>query len=175
MKSLSKTRVLKALKRLDELAPKTFEMVIGGGVAMLCAYDSPLHTWDVDAILKHITLDQIKKAATQVAKELNLPADWLNSWFSSFTHNLPPDFSDRLQLIFKGKKITGYALGKEDLLILKCCAHRTKDKGHARLLIRKKTNHRFVMKHLEQLLRKKLLPDAKPIEFLEDLLDEELT
>ncbi len=175
MKNLSKNRVFKALKRLDELAPHSFEMIIGGGVAMLCAYDSPLHTWDVDAILKHITLDKIKKSVLQVAKELNLPADWLNSWFSSFTHNLPSDFSKRLQLLFKGKKITAYALGKEDLLILKCCAHRPKDKGHARILIRKKANHHFVMKHLEQLLKKKLLPDTKPIEFLEDLLDEELT
>ena len=104
MKNLSKNRVFKALKRLDELAPHSFEMIIGGGVAMLCAYDSPLHTWDVDAILKHITLDKIKKSVLQVAKELNLPADWLNSWFSSFTHNLPSDFSKRLQLLFKGKE-----------------------------------------------------------------------
>ena len=175
MKSLSKNRVFKALKRLDELVPHAFDMIIGGGVAMLCAYDSPLHTWDVDAILKHITLDQIKKPVEQVSKELNLPIDWLNSWFSSFTHNLPPDFQNRLKLIFHGKKITAYALGKEDILILKCCAHRTKDIGHARILIRKKANHHFVMKHLEQLLKKKILPDSKPIEFLEDLLDEELS
>ena len=175
-KNLDKSTVLKALKRLDELSPFSFEMIIGGGVAMLCAYEIPLHTLDVDALLKKITLDQIKKEVAQVAQELNLPPDWINSWFASFTYTLPHDFSTRLQPLFKGDKITAQALGKEDLLILKCCAHRAKDKGHARILIRKGANHSFVMKHLEKLVEKKIIPDTtKSIEFLEDLLDEELS
>lgn len=173
MKTFEKKSLIKALKRLDELAPSSFEMIIGGGAAMVYSYGSPLHTGDVDAVLKHITMDQVKKSVHQVAREQDLPADWLNSWFSSFTHNLPQDFSKRLKLILKGKKIKAYVLGPEDLLIMKCCAHRAKDIGHARLLLRAGADHQFVMNHLEDLYEKKILMDERPIEFLEDLLDRE--
>jgi len=172
---LNKSNILKALKRMDESAPFSFEMIIGGGVAMLI-YGSSLHTWDIDVILKKASLDQIKKHTTQVAKEFNLPDDWINSWFSSFTYTLPRDFTNRLKTFFKGKNITAQVLGKEDLLILKCCAHRSKDKGHARILIRSGVDHVFVMKHLEKLAKKKILQNTiTPIEFLEDVLDEELS
>ena len=174
MKKLNKKNIFKALKRLDELAPKPFEMIIGGGTAMLCAYDSPLQTFDVDVILKHITMKEIEKAVWRISEDMNLPKDWLNSWYTSFTHTLPMSFSKRLQLIFKGKKIKAYVLGLEDLLIMKCCAHRAKDIGHARILIRKKVDYEFVLNHLEKLLKKNILPNAKPIEFLEEILDQEL-
>ena len=173
MNTLEKKNLLKAFKRLDELTTDSFEMIVGGGAAMICAYGSPLHTGDVDAVLKHTTMDQIKKPVRQVAKELDLPADWVNSWYSSFTHNLPQDFSKRLKLIFKGKKIKIYVLGPEDLLIMKCCAHRAKDVGHARLLLKRGADYQFVMNHLEDLNKKQILLNEKPIEFLEDLLDRE--
>ena len=175
IKPLNKKIVLKALKRLDQLAPKPFKTIIGGGTAMLCAYDVPLHTVDVDAILQNITIEEIEKSIWQISKDMDLPKNWFNIWYSSFTYTLPADFSKRLKLIFKGKKIKVYALGPEDLLIMKCCAHRAKDVGHARTLIRKKANHEFVLKHLEQLLEKNILPNAKPIEFLEEIVDQELT
>ena len=136
----NKKNILMALQKLDQLAPCSFEMIVGGGAAMMCAYGSPLSTADVDAVLKPIGISEIKKAVQKIAKELNLPVDWLNTWYSSFTHNLPLDFRDRLKELFKGKKMTAYALGAEDLLILKCCAHRAKDIGHARILIRKKAD-----------------------------------
>ena len=117
--------------------------------------------------------DQLKKITHQIAKERDLPGDWINSWYSGFTHNLPKNFGDRLELIFQGKKITAYALSAEDMLILKCCAHRPKDVSHARILIRKNPNHQFVRKHLKSLIKKKLLPDEKAVEFLDDILDRE--
>ncbi|MCZ0931814.1 MAG: DUF6036 family nucleotidyltransferase [Oligoflexia bacterium] len=167
----SKRSILTALKKLDQLAPRPFEMIVGGGAAMICAYESPLSTVDIDAVLKPVSINEIKPAVQKIAKDLNLPVDWLNTWYSSFTHNLPQDFRDRLHFIFKGKKIKAYALGAEDLLILKCCAHRTKDIGHARILIRKKANPVFVRNHLEKLMKKKLLQNNKAIEFLNDILD----
>ena len=167
--------IFEAIKRLDKLSHKPFEMIIGGGTAMLCAYNSPLQTFDVDAILKNTTIKEIQKAIWQIAKDMDLPKDWFNSWYANFTYTLPADFSKRLKLIFKGKKIKAFVLGPEDLLIMKCCAHRAKDAGHVRLLIRKKADHEFVLKHLEKLLKKKILPNIKPIEFLEEILDQELT
>lgn len=174
MKKLNKQNVLKALKSLDNLVSKPFEMIIGGGTAMLCAYDSPLQTFDVDVILKNTTMKEIEKAVWQVSEDMGLPKDWLNSWYAGFTHILPESFSKRLQLIFKGKKIKAYVLGMEDLLIMKCCAHRAKDIGHARILIRKKVDYEFVLNHLEKLTAKNILPNFKPIEFLEEILDQEL-
>ena len=167
----NKKSILTALKKLNQLAPRPFEMIIGGGSAMICSYGSPLSTVDIDAVLNPISISDIKPAVQKIAKDLNLPADWLNTWYSSFTHNLPQNFKTRLNLIFKDKKITAYTLGAEDLLILKCCAHRTKDIGHARILIRKKANPFFVRQHLEQLLEKKLLQNNKAIEFLDDILE----
>ena len=174
MKKLNKKSVFRVFRKLDILAPKPFEMIIGGGTAMLCAYGSPLQTFDVDVILKNITMKEIEKPVRRISEDMELPSDWLNSWYAGFTYTLPPDFSKRLKLIFKGQKITAYVLGSEDLLIMKCCAHRAKDIGHARILIRKKTDHKFVLNHLEKLLEKNILPNAKPIEFLEEILDQEL-
>ena len=174
MKQLTKQKVLKALKSLDHLAPKPFEMIIGGGTAMLCAYNSPLQTFDVDVILKNATMKEIEKAVWKVSEDMGLPKDWLNSWYASFIHTLPEDFSKRLKLIFKGKNIKAYVLGMEDLLIMKCCAHRVQDITYARILIRKKVDFIFVLNHLEELADKNILPDVKSVEFLGDILNQEL-
>ena len=174
MEKLNKKVVFKIFKKLDKLAPKPFKMIIGGGTAMLYAYGSPLQTFDIDAVLQNITLKEIEKIIHQISEDMNLPKDWLNSWYSSFTYTLPKDFFKRLKLIFKGSKMKAYALGAEDLLIMKCAAHRAKDTGHARILIRKKADYKFVLNHLEKLLEKDILPNSKPIEFLEEILDQEL-
>lgn len=172
MKKLNKTLIKAALQRLDELAFKPFELIIGGGAAMLYCYNSPLRTWDIDAIPKRITYPEIQTLIHQVAEQLHLPQDWLNTWYSSFTHTLPKDFAHRLKQIFKGKKLQGFVLGPEDMLILKCCAHRAKDISHARILVQNHADSAMVMKHLESLWKKKILPDEQALEFLEDIMEE---
>jgi hypothetical protein len=37
-----------------------------------------------------------------VAHELDIPADWLNPYFATFTHVLPMDFEARLTTVFEG-------------------------------------------------------------------------
>ena len=170
-KDFTKIRMLKALNRLDELLTQPIELIVGGGAAMVCVYDFPLHTYDIDAVLKKTSLDEIKPLVHKVATEMGLPKDWLNTWYSTFTHNLPEDFNTRLQPFFKGRHILAQALGPEDILILKCCAHRKKDLGHVRFLIRKKTDYEFVINHLENLRGKKIIPNDDVIEFLEKALD----
>ena len=173
-KSFNKTLIARAFQRLDELAPKPFEMIVGGGAAMISAYGCPLATKDIDAVLKGADLEQLKGPVHQTARELELPLDWLNSWFASFTYALPKDFERRLRLIFEGKNIAARALGPEDMLILKCCAHRAKDIGHAKILIRQKANHRFVRRRLERLIEKQLIPGGEDaVLFLEDILEGE--
>ncbi len=172
MEKLNKKSIKAALQKMDELSLKSFELIIGGGAAMLYCYGSPLGTWDIDAIPKKISYPEIQDLIQQVSKQLHLPRDWLNTWYSSFTHTLPKEFLHRLKQIFKGKKLQAFALGPEDMLILKCCAHRAKDVSHARTLVQNHADSSMVMKHLEFLRKKRILPDDQAIEFLEDIMEE---
>ena len=103
---------------------------------MVLAHGYPLATSDVDALPKQTSFEEIDAAVKRVAIELNLPSDWLNPYFSSFTHVLPADFTSRLVRVFSRERLSVEALGREDMLIMKCFAHRPKDLGHARALLR---------------------------------------
>ncbi len=173
VEKLTKLDMMKALRRFDEHLTQGVELLVGGGAAMVCVYDFPLHTTDIDVVLKNTSIDKIQPIVHQVAQELGLTEDWLNTWYSSFTYTLPEDFYKRIRPFFNGNYLLAHALGPEDLLVLKCCAHRIKDLGHARFLIRKNADYRFVMNHLEKLLEKNILLDEKPLEFLENVLEKE--
>ncbi|MCY4513012.1 MAG: DUF6036 family nucleotidyltransferase, partial [Bdellovibrionales bacterium] len=128
-KELNKKDVLKAIQALDTIADKAFEIIITGGSAMMYSYKFPLGTIDVDVIIRKAELNEVDKYIKKTAKKLNLAPNWMNMWVSSFAHYLPNDYEKRLNIIFKGKKIIAKTIGKEDILILKCFAHRGKDVG----------------------------------------------
>ena len=171
-KEFNKKNILKALQTLDSIADKSFELIIAGGSAMICSYKFPLGTADVDAIVRKAELIEVDTYIKKTAKKLGLVPDWLNMWVSSFTHYLPDDYEDRLNVIFKGKKITAKTLGKEDILILKCFAHRGKDISHVKALIKQKADIEFVENHIQKLIKKNLPLSKKALEFLYDILDE---
>ena len=171
-KEFGKQDILKALKTLDSLAKNPFEIIIAGGSAMICSYQFPLGTTDVDAIIKKSNLSEVDIYIKKTAKRLSLSPDWLNIWVSSFTHYLPGDYENRLNILFKGEQITAKTLGKEDILILKCFAHRGKDIAHARALIKQKTDIDFVENHINNLIAKNWPQAKKALDFLYDILDE---
>ena len=171
-KELNKEKILSALKELDNITTKKFDLIMGGGSAIICSYGFPLGTTDVDVIIKKAELSEVDKYIKKTARKLSLPLDWMNTWFSSFTHYLPLDYEKRLVLLFKGEKIVVKTFGKEDLLILKCFSHRAKDVSHAKILIRKKADIPFVEKHIQRMIGKKLPKAEKALNFLYDLLDE---
>jgi hypothetical protein len=79
MELLTKNQILSALRRLGELAKEAhieLELSIYGGCAMLLAFDRRAITRDVDAIFH--PLEETKPLIAQVAKEMNLPDEWLN-------------------------------------------------------------------------------------------------
>ena len=168
----NKKTALKALQTLDSCSDKNFELIIAGGSAMICSYGYPLGTADIDAIVKKADLSEVDIYIKKTAKKLSLALDWLNMWVSSFTHYLPDDYEDRLSILFKGKKITVKTFGKEDILILKCFAHRGKDVGHAKALIKQKADINFVENHIKELIKKNLPESKKALDFLYDILDE---
>jgi hypothetical protein len=173
MESLTKDRMIAALNALDAILPKTLTLIVGGGGAMLLAYNFPLATADIDAVAKGLPEEELKEYILRVARDLNLPPDWLNSWYSSFTHVLPADYADRLVNIFTGKKLTALALSKQDLLLMKCFAGRKKDITHARVLVRGGADTGQVEKIIEALQKRQIPGAAKALEFLDDILDME--
>jgi len=173
METLTEEKMREALRALDALLNVNVGLIIGGGGAMLLAHHFPLATADIDAVPRGLSSDELAPFIEKVARELKLPLDWLNPWYSNFTYVLPPDFSERLVSVFSGRFLTAQALGKEDLLLMKCFAHRPKDIAHARALVRAGADADMVFQRIEELQKRKI-PEAKPAqEFLEDILDKE--
>lgn len=164
-----------ALKALDRHLPSKAIILIGGGSAMLLAYHIPLTTSDIDGLILSgpLTAAELDPLVKRVAKELGLSPHWYNDYFNTFTFSLPKDFRERLVPVYKGKNLTALALGKEDLLIMKCFAGREKDIGHARSLIRKGVDTEMVVRHLESLIAKGIPKSEEALSFVNDLLDEE--
>lgn len=171
MKSLTASEMRSSLEQLDDLLPRELTLIIGGGGAMLLAYSFPLATSDIDAVAKGIPFDELKPLIEKVALARNLPPDWLNPWYSSFTFVLSDDYAERLVLVFKGRLLSVQALGREDLLLMKCFAHRQKDIAHARELIRSGAKTDIVYNRLDELLTKKIPGARAAFEFLEDMID----
>ena len=87
----------------------------------------------------------------------------------SFSYVLPKDYDERLIPIFKGKNMNAFALGVEDLLILKCFAGRERDIGHARFLIKKCKNLTLIEKHLESLLDQRVPKAQEALDFFDEI------
>ena len=175
MGPLTKEVMLAALKALDQKLSKAeipISLIMGGGGAMILAHHFPKGTTDIDAIPKGQSPEVLDPFVKQVAKELAIEPDWLNPYFSTFSITLPTDYSTRLIEVFNGKSLTVQALGKEEMLIMKCFAHRAKDIPHARALIQGKVNLDLVEKRLDELQSKKMPGSQQAIDFLQMLLDE---
>jgi hypothetical protein len=168
---LSKKIFLQALTRLSELLVEPVTLIAGGGGAMILAHNFPLSTTDLDAVPKSISPIELDVFVKQIAIEQGLAVDWLNPYFSTFTHTLPADYGSRLISVFKTDKLEVLALGREDLLIMKCFAARAKDIAHAKALIKAKADIAFVEKHIESLKKKRIPGAEKALDFLDDVQD----
>jgi hypothetical protein len=82
---MNREHILQALRHLGNLALKKgirLEISIYGGAAFLLAYNSREATKDIDAILQPREVGE--RLAAQVARELDLPEDWLNADVTQF-------------------------------------------------------------------------------------------
>ena len=164
----------KALEALDRRLPKKTTILIGGGSAMLLRHGIALSTSDIDALVlsSELTPAEIDPLVKGVARDLGISPHWYNDYFNTFTFSLPNDFRSRLKPVFEGKNLTALALGKEDLLVMKCFAGREKDVGHARVLLKKGADEGLVEGHLNSLAGKKVPGADKALRLFHDLLDE---
>lgn len=171
MQSLTADKMRQGLKALDQLLPRDLLLIIGGGGAMLLAHGFPLATTDIDAVPKGIPMEELSPLIEQVARQLDFPVDWLNPWYASFTHVLPADYSQRIVEVFSGQHLKAQALGKDDMLLMKCFAHRKKDIAHARALVKSGARTEFVYDRIEELEQKRIPGTDAAAEFLDDILD----
>lgn len=171
---MEKSMMLKAIKALDRHLTQPVQLLIGGGAAMLLAYDVPISTMDIDGLIinSEMTPAELEPFIKKVASELKINPHWYSSYFSTFTYTIPSDYKDRLKTIYSGKNLRVFALGMEDLLIMKCFAGREKDIGHARAMIRKGANLDIVEGHIEKLAEKGIPGADKALEFLDELREQ---
>ncbi|USN48182.1 MAG: hypothetical protein H6626_03585 [Pseudobdellovibrionaceae bacterium] len=169
---MDKSQMIRALECLDAKLDRPTRLVLGGGGALILAHGLPLVTHDLDAVPLDMELSELDRLIKQVSVELQIPGDWMNPYFSTFTHTLPADYKDRLAVAFQGQNLKVLALGKDEMLIMKCFAHRLKDVGHAKALIKKGARVKFVESHIEKLLEKRIPLAQEALDFLDELVDE---
>lgn len=163
-----------ALALLDEQIPASARLVVGDDAAMILAYGFTFAVLDVDAFAAQggLSLAELDSVSKDVAKQLDIEPDWLNSHFFTFTYVLPQDYPTRLRSILEGNRLSVDALGAEDLLIMKCFAARDKDRPHAIHLIKRCTDLSIVDKQIT-LLSDKGIPGAdKAADYFDDLREE---
>jgi|JI6StandDraft_1071083.scaffolds.fasta_scaffold294915_1 hypothetical protein len=164
-----KALALEAFSLLDARLVEPIRLILGGGTAMLLAHGHPASTTDADVFPVRGTLEAIEPHARAVAAELGVAPDWLNQWFTTFTHVLPSSYAERLVRVFEGRHLVVDALGAEDLLIMKCFAGRDKDRSHAVRLVRQAKDLELVDSHLSLLLEKRIPGADKAADFFDDL------
>jgi len=171
-KPLSAEVMHMAFSHLDSLLDRSVTLIMGGGGAMILAHQYPLATTDVDAIAKGIDLDKLDAMVKAVAKQLDLPPDWLNPYFSSFSYVIPEDFQKRTVEVFRGKRLLVEALGREEMLIMKCFAHRAKDRAHAKALLKLGVDMRLVENQMEALKVNRIPGTQVAMDFLDEMTEE---
>lgn len=171
---MKKNQMLEAFWKLDQHLKGPVRLIVGGGAALVAAYNVPISTLDVDGVPDKFSMElsDFKKEVRAVGRELGIAQDWLNDHFSTFLFVLPPDYGQRLKTICKGRYLEVCALGKEDLLLMKCFAGREKDIPHARVLIRKGAILKIVDNRIQELVEKKIPGATKASDFLDDLCEE---
>jgi len=133
-KLLARKDILQALERLSEILEARgikADLFVVGGAAMALAFKARPATRDIDAVFKR--RNEVFKAAAQVARELDLPDEWLNDSSKRFLGR--PDRRPLPILDLPGLRLM--AGSPEYLLAMKILADRhDRDRQDLRLLIR---------------------------------------
>lgn len=160
---------LRALGALDQKLTEPTRLVLGGGTAMILAHGHTVATTDADVFPTRGSLADIDPHAKAVARELDLEPDWLNPWFTTFTHVLPSDYGSRLVTVFDGARLRVDALGAEDLLVMKLFAGRDKDRPHTIRLLKQAANLDLVDRQLSTLIDQRIPGAQKAADLFDDL------
>lgn len=173
---LNKSIALKALELLDakltSAGLKNIQMAIGDGGAMMLHHEYDGMTMDIDAVPTNIDFEELKPFILEISIELQISADWINPFFSAFTHYLPSDASHRMKKIFSGKNLKIKSLGAEDILIMKLMAGRNRDRPHIMHLKKKKLNLVIIENRLEELVKIHPKEANKALNWFDEIFNE---
>lgn len=171
---MDKPQMMEAFQRLDQRLKAPTRVIVGGGAALVAAYDIPISTRDVDGVPDRgsMELSEFKEEVRAVGRDLQIDQDWLNDYFSTFLFVLPADYGGRLVAIYKGRNLEAAALGKEDLILMKCFAGRERDIPHVKALIRKGADLQLIDRRLQELVQKRVPGAQKAADFFDDLCGE---
>lgn len=117
---LDESIILKALKRLSELLEESNEsrtlLLVGGAALKLLGFNHKTVTTDIDNLLP---MDEIlKKAIKNIAIEMNLHENWLNSHSSSFSDkNI--DYMKNAKTVIKTNSLTVNIVSIDNFIELK--------------------------------------------------------
>jgi len=96
-------------------ANRYYVYMAGGGALILAGYTTRA-TSDLDVV-------DASKALYELFDKYQM-----NGRIAAYVNSFPYNFEDRIELIFKGKKIDFYSVSLEDVVISKLCALRPPDK-----------------------------------------------
>lgn len=171
---MDKFQMTEAFHKLDQRLKGHVRVIVGGGAALMAAYGIPISTQDVDGVPDKNSMDlaSFKKEVREVGRKLGVSQDWLNDYFSTFLFILPSNYGDRLVPLYTGRHLEACALGKEDLILMKCFAGREKDIPHIKALIRKKADLKLVDARIDELREKKIPGAQRASDFFSDLCED---
>lgn len=107
------------------------EIIVVGGAAVVLLFQARETTKDVDALFLLPEAARIRDAATHVAAQLDLPADWLNDGAKGYMVGLTTG-----ELLYESPSLTVRAASLPQLLAMKLAAWRDAlDREDARLLL----------------------------------------
>jgi hypothetical protein len=171
---MDKTQIQQAFELLDQRLKQDVRILVGGGAAMMAAYDIPINKMYVDGVPDRTSMElaDFKKEVQAVGRQLKIAQDWLNDYFATFLFVLPASYEQRLHTLYKGRHLEACALGKEELILMKCFAGREKDIPHIRALMRKSVDLKIVDQRIQELLTKKTVGSQDAADIFDDLVQE---
>jgi hypothetical protein len=151
---MTRDEMLRYLSLLGERLPKSVEITVGGGAALILAHGGERQTGDIDALLSAPPLDPVlRQAIVAVANEEELPEGWLNDAAKGFLDVLGEGFLERRVFLEKYGKLSVYCLSRQDLILTKLFAMRAADVEDLQFLAPTREELDYVRGELERLDR----------------------
>jgi hypothetical protein len=133
---VDRSELEQALRELDHELGSSCEVILVGGAAMILYFGAKRATRDVDMLLLHGDIGDLRQAIAAVAHERGLPANWMSDAVKGFADILPIDFQERLvPLDWPLRSLRLFVLGRAEQVAMKIVALREQDLEDLELLI----------------------------------------
>lgn len=149
----------------DIRKPIRITLVGGSALALLDLVER--QTKDADVIEASSKLAAISDEIKAVARKLDIGTEWLNEDAGAWRRFLPPDYISRLQAVGQFGKLAVNSLGRQDLILMKVIAGRTRDLLDLKGIAPSPEEIRLVRQQVERLKR----IDPETGTFVEDYLN----